>query len=150
MPLYTGKVDDGLEHKSIGLTRYLTVSRLSDNSGRVPEERLWKHDKHDLFDIWSPKVAPRGSDVNELYKEIITWETFSKRYSSKLQEPKNAYFLNDIVRAAFEHDHDPDRNGIVLQCVCYDYRTCHRSLLAEEIKKRVDDTYHHSLDIIHL
>ncbi len=163
MPLYTGRVYDGLMHKEKGLIRYLTISRLTDNSGKKLDERLCKVDEYDLFDVWYPHVAPSGEDVNKLYKGLLNWKDFSNRYVSKINNAEDLPFLRELtnivvktdlapdIREALETNLAPDnKKGIIIQCVCQDFRHCHRRLLAEEIAKLVKDRHRYDIKIIHL
>ena len=138
MTIYTGCVYYGLKHKDLGI-RYLTISRLSDNTGLLPKEDLWKNDEYDLFDIWHTRVAPIGKNVNDFYKENISWEEFSEMYVNHIYSKENFPFLRELTSKALE-------GNIVLQCVCRNYEKCHRSLLANAVKS----ISKRNLKIIHL
>jgi len=151
MPLYTGNVFSGEKQKKKGLVRYLTISRLSDNYGKNPEERLWKADKYDLFDFWLPNIAPIGKNVNDFYQGKIDWNEFSKRYQSHLTSEQIFPFLLKLTREAIEYDLNDSYKGIVLQCVCPSHEHCHRKLLAERISDIARDRFNNDdLRIIHL
>mgnify|MGYP001562690041 CR=1 FL=1 len=147
MPLYTGVVWDGQKHKARGLIRYLTLSRLSDNAGIRPDKRLWMPQKDDLYDIYYPVLAPDEKDVRDWYFHGLSWENFSEKYLKKIKNGLGFNFLLDLSRKAVEEDLHPDKEGIILQCVCSEVRFCHRRILAEEIKLLVEDRWGHDLMI---
>tara|TARA_Y100000310_G_C20015595_1_gene504980 strand:- start:80 stop:496 length:417 start_codon:yes stop_codon:yes gene_type:complete len=138
MTIYTGCVDNGLKQKDLGI-RYLTISRLSDNTGLNPREDLWKNDKYDLFDMWVPRLAPLGENVRDWYNDDISWKDFSEKYLDHISSDRNIGFLRDLTSKALEEN-------IVLQCVCPTYENCHRSLLANAVKSVAQK----DVEIIHL
>ena len=150
MTLYTGCVDDGLKHKKRGLVRYLTISKLSDNTGLKPREDLWNPDKFNLYDIYFPIIAPDGKDVYDWYQGSLTWEDFSKKYIQRLRSNENEGFLLRLVHDVVELDLHDEEKGVVLQCVCEKPYFCHRSILAEEIKKIVKNKHKYDLRVKHL
>lgn len=150
MPIYTGVVWDGQKHKARGLTRYLTLSRLSDNTGTQPDKRLWMPQKDDLYDISYLPLAPDENDVRDWYQGHLDWQNFSERYFKRITSDERIDFLLDLTRRAVEEDQHPDKEGIILQCVCPDVKFCHRRLLAEEIKILAQDRWGHDLNIKHI
>ena len=153
MPLYTGYAEDGKMHKEKGLARYLTISRLSDNSGLNPREYLWKADKNDLFDYWWPAIAPDGEDVNNLYnKRSLNFNDFTNRYLYKLRDEEHLPFLLKLAKEAYEAElrKTGKWRGIVLQCVYPKHDSCHRKILANEIQKIIKDIYQYDIQIVHL
>ncbi|MBX4212231.1 DUF488 domain-containing protein [Candidatus Pacearchaeota archaeon] len=163
MRLYTGCVDDGLMHRDQGLARYLTVSRLSDNSGRKPREDLWKGVKTPqgythLFDEWLPNIAPDGRHVNEWYHKLISWDEFSQKYMEKLDTEASKVKILEITRKVYEYERYK-HPGIILQCVCNikNYGDinpsripCHRIILAEKIRQMASILHNSDIQIIHL
>ena len=145
MPIYTGNVFDGKKHKNKGLIRVLTLSRLSDNTGKKPDPKLWMPQQSDLYDVYIPVLAPNEKDVREWYQNSLPWEEFSNRYFKKIHDDYSLPFLIDLTRKAVEEDQHPDRKGVILQCVCKESHFCHRSLLASEIERRAKDIYNHDL-----
>ena len=147
MPLYTGVVWDGEKHKARGLIRYLTLSRLSDNTGTKPDKRLWMPQKNDLYDIYYLVLAPNEKDVRDWYQGNLSWEDFSRKYLKKIKSDTKFDFLLELSRKAVEEDQHPDKEGIILQCVCLEVEFCHRKILAEEIKLLARDRWGHDLRI---
>ena len=140
MSLYTGVVWDGQKHKARGLIRYLTLSRLSDNTGTQPDKRLWMPQKDDLYDVSYLPLAPYENNVRDWYQGHLDWQNFSERYFKRITEDERRFrFLLDLTRKAVEEDQHPDNKGIVLQCVCLDVKFCHRRLLAEQIRTLAKD-----------
>ncbi len=151
MALYTGVVWDGQKHKTRGLTRYLTLSRLSDNTGTQPDKRLWMPQNDDLYDVSYLPLAPFEKDVYSWYQGSLSWDNFAEKYLKRITEDERRFgFLLDLTRKAVEEDQHPDNKGIVLQCVCPDVKFCHRRLLADEIKILALDRWGHNLKIKHI
>ncbi|MBX4196249.1 DUF488 domain-containing protein [Candidatus Pacearchaeota archaeon] len=161
MKLYTGCVDDGLEHKEKRLIRYLTVSRLSDRFGLHAREDLWKgvHTPQGyvhLFDEWLPNIGPDGKDVNAWYRNDISWNEFVVKYNKKLATGPVQRKLVEIVKNLREYDFY-NHPGIVLQCVCKaegneppEEIHCHRIMLANTIRGLMKTFHGADLKIEHL
>ncbi|HLC31352.1 MAG TPA: hypothetical protein VJK51_01670 [Candidatus Nanoarchaeia archaeon] len=167
MPLYTGRVTDGLLHKEKGLRRILTLSRLSDTTGLHPDERLWKGIKTEqgyesLFDNWIPSLAPPQElvahwyHVGEYKKQPLPWEQCKEEYLTHLNKKEQQPFLNELARDAFRLDAGQRNTGIMLHCCCPHPKTqlhedlcCHRVILAEKLAEIVRRVYKHEISIYH-
>lgn len=109
---------DGLH---IGATRYLPRG--------VRKEALSEY-----FDVWLSLVAPSKELIAEFKKEpasVKTFERFSLKYKKEISKsPQARQTIGLLAKVA-------DKLQLFVGCFCENENFCHRSILREEIIKRM-------------
>ncbi len=85
----------------------------------------------DLYDVWFPNLAPSEELLKEFFplEGDAAWKRFARRY---LAQMKGAEQRHDIALLAALSQHTDFSVG----CYCEDESRCHRSLLAELLRKQ--------------
>ena len=106
--------DEGLR---IGTVRYLPRGIRKQDYAR-----------RDYFDIWLPILAPSRDLLSQLKQGDLSPAKFFARYRSEMSQPEPRQVIQLLAELA-------TRTPISIGCYCEDESTCHRSVLAELIRK---------------
>ena len=93
--------------------------------------RKTQYAKENWFDTWLPNLSP-SAELMSTMKKGMSWAAFEKRFRAELKEPDKSHLLDAL--AALSHI-----ANFSIGCYCEDEKTCHRSILRSELKKRSAD-----------
>ncbi len=90
-----------------------------------------EYTSRDIYDVWFPNLAPSEELLKEFFplEGEAAWKRFSRRY---LAQMKGAEQRHDIALLAALSQHTAFSVG----CYCEEESRCHRSLLAELLRKQ--------------
>ncbi len=80
------------------------------------------------FDIWLPTLAPSRELIRQFRDEKMSAAAFFRRYRSEMNRTEPRQLIDLLARIA-------ERTPISIGCYCPDESACHRSILAELIRK---------------
>lgn len=79
------------------------------------------------FDMWLPALSPSTRLLSDYQNKEIPWKLFEKRLKKELL-PEQQKYLEMIIELS-------KKNNVTLLCWEDSAKLCHRSIIAQEIKK---------------
>ena len=94
---------------------------------RILVMSLWPRGvKKEKIDLWMKELGTPRHVIKKWKTGEISWSQVAKEYRKVLQN--NRALLLDLAKLSMEGD-------ITLLCSCKDAEKCHRTMLAEEVRK---------------
>ena len=96
---------------------------------RVLIMRLWPRGiRKDRVDLWRKELGPVKELLRDFLDKKIDWPTYTRRYLAGLDRPEAQEAIAEVGTLA-------GQALVTLLCGCADERHCHRSLLAEYLRR---------------
>lgn len=100
-----------------------------DDGLRVLVMRYWPRGiKKVKVDVWFKDLGTSKELIRAWKTGRVTWSEFRKRYISDLKDEQKQAIIRDLANRA-------KTGKITLLCGCRDPKTCHRTILKEQIEK---------------
>ena len=93
--------------------------------------RLWPRGiRKERVGVWLKELGPERPLLRDFLDKHVDWDTYTQRYRAGLERPGAVPHLAQVLDLA--------RAGrVTLLCGCADEQHCHRTLLREELLKRL-------------
>lgn len=99
-----------------------------DDGLRVLVMRFWPRGiRKDKVDLWYREVGTSKDLIKAWKAGKITWSELRKRYLADLKGVKSQEIIHELAKRA-------RTQKVTLLCGCHDPRTCHRSVLKEQVE----------------
>ena len=81
--------------------------------------------------MWLKELGPQMPLLRGFLDKLIDWPTYTRRYRTDLRRPGAEDHLAQVLALARE-------GTVTLLCGCADENHCHRTLLRQELLKRLE------------